>query len=100
MLVRRLRRSGYFRLLLLALAIVAALVVVVSATQSSPSSHKRAAAERQRLRDLSEARARIRAETKRDPAVRREIARLRADQRPHFGRAARAWPPSRARQAA
>src|SRR3954452_1599564 len=100
MLVRRLWRSGYFRLLLVAIAVAAGAAVVVSATHSSPSSAKRAAAERQRLRNLSEARARIRAERNRDPHVRRERARLRADQPPRFGQAARAWPPSRARQVA
>jgi hypothetical protein len=54
-----------------------------------------ASAERARLRTLHAEQARIRAAELRDPVRRRERARLRADQRPRFGRVGAgvdAWP--------
>src|SRR4051794_36356019 len=93
MLARRLRTSGPFRLLILAVA-VAAVVVLVAEASPGPDRAKRTAAERARLRTLHTEQQRIRAAERRDPVLRRERARLRADQRAHFARAdaAARWP--------
>jgi hypothetical protein len=94
MLTRRLRTSGPFRLLILAVA-VAAVVVLIAEASPGPDRGKQTAAERAQLRALHTEQARIRAAERRDPARRRERARLRADQRARFGRVgagAAAWP--------
>ena len=102
MLARLLRTSGPFRLLILAVA-VAAVVGLVSAARSSsgPTRAERAAAERARLVKLHSEQARIRAAERRSPVLRRERARLRAEQRAHFFRVTggTGWPfRSRAQQ--
>lgn len=92
MLARLWRTSGPFRLLILGVA-VAAVVGVVAAGGSHRSDH--AATERAQLRALRNEQARIRAAEWRDPARRRERARLAEDQRPQFGRVGAgvaAWP--------
>jgi hypothetical protein len=96
MLARRWRTSGPFRLLILAVAVGAGVLLVTLARgDSGPSPAKRAAAERASLRSLHTEQARIRAAERRNPVLRRERARLRRQQRPHFGRArggGLAWP--------
>jgi hypothetical protein len=108
-----LRRTGIFRLVVLA-AVVAFGVALLSLSggSSSPTRAQRAAAARAELRKLHAEQARIRAAELRSPVLRRERARLRAEQRAHFGRshvgvgggsgggAAAAWPISRAGQTA
>ncbi|MEA2411131.1 MAG: hypothetical protein QOC77_1692 [Thermoleophilaceae bacterium] len=91
----RLWQSGIFRLIILAAAVAAGVLLVeMSRSSSAPSAAQRAAASRAELRKLHGEQARIRAAERRDPALRRERARLRAEQRPHFdrARAAAAWP--------
>src|SRR3954469_3342290 len=97
MTFRRPWHSGLVRLLLVGLA-VAGVVALVSLSDSSPSGKERAAANRERLRKLRAEQVRLEAARRRDPAVRRETARMRAEQRPHFGSAAAAWPGTRAGQ--
>src|SRR3954469_14003503 len=106
MLARRWRTSGPFRLLILVVA-VAAGVALVSLSRPSPGSsdaERAAAVQRAQLRALHSEQARIRAAERRDPVLRRERARLRADQRAHFARVPAAvarWPiASRSEQAA
>jgi hypothetical protein len=65
---------------------LAVLLVALSGGDSGPSPSKRAAAERSSLRKLHAEQARIRAAERRDPVLRRERARLRADQSAHFAR--------------
>jgi hypothetical protein len=92
MLARQLRTSGPFRLLIVAVA-VAALVALVSAASPGSDHSRRTAAERAQLRKIHSEQARMKAAEKRDPVLRRERARLRADQRARFARAAGPrWP--------
>jgi hypothetical protein len=104
MLARLLRTSGPFRLFIVAVAVAAVVAVVAVASSGSSDHARRAAVERAQLRALHSEQARIRAAERRDPVLRRERARLRADQRAHFARVARgvaAWPiGSHAEQAA
>jgi hypothetical protein len=99
-----LRRSGIFRLIILAVAVAAGVALVaLSSSSSSPSRAQRAAFERTKLRALHAEQARIRAAERRDPVLRRERARLRAEQKAHFGHSAaggRRFPPNRAQQTA
>src|SRR3954451_1758518 len=94
MVARLVRTSGPFRLLIAAVAVAA--VVAVVAVASSGSDHvDRGAVKRAQLRSLRAEQARIRAAERRDPVLRRERARLRADQRAHFARVPRGvgrWP--------
>jgi hypothetical protein len=89
-----LRQSGIFRLIILAAAVAAGVLLLeLSRSSTTPSAAQRAAASRAELRKLHGEQARIRAAERRDPALRRERARLRREQRPHFGRArVAAWP--------
>lgn len=78
-------RSGLVRLGVVAVLIAATVAVVsLAGGDSGPTASERAAAKRAQLRHLRKARARIEAKRRRDPAVRREVARLRAEQKPHF----------------
>jgi hypothetical protein len=89
--MRRLWGSGWFRLAVLALVVAAVGGGVAAAgggNDSAPSASDRAAAERARLARLDREKARLRAAVRRDPVLRRERARLRAEQRPHFDSAA------------
>jgi hypothetical protein len=88
------RESGIFRLIILAVAVAAGVLVLeLTRSSSAPSAAQRAAASRAELRKLHGEQARIRAAERRDPALRRERARLRREQRPHFGRSrVAAWP--------
>src|SRR3954471_2323182 len=96
MLARRWRTSGPFRLLILALAVGAGVALVSLSRPSGSHDRARAAArERAQLSSLHSEQARIRAAERRDPVLRRERARLRADQRAHFARVpsgAARWP--------
>src|SRR3954454_15375714 len=106
MVARLVRTSGPFRLLILAVAVAAAVALVALARSSSSSDDaaRAAAARGAQLQSLHSEQARIRAAERRDPVLRRERARLRADPRAHFARVpARAarWPiRSRAEQEA
>jgi hypothetical protein len=74
---------------------VAVVVAVALVASSGPDRAQRTAAERAQLRSLRSEQARIREAERRDPVRRRERARLRADQRAHFGRvgaSVAAWP--------
>jgi hypothetical protein len=82
-------RKGLVRLFVLALAVGGAVAVVALSGGDSPpkpTPAERAAAERTRLRKLHAAMARVREAELRDPVARRERARLRAEQKPVFGR--------------
>src|SRR4051794_18861676 len=78
-------RTGLLRLLALLLAVgaVIALIAASSGGNSGPSASERAAAEKVRLAKLHRDQLRLRAAARRDPAIRRERARLRAEQRVH-----------------
>lgn len=81
----RLWRNGLFRLALVAAAIVA---VVLIANATDGDAPKRSAvddsdAQRERVKA---SKARARAAERNKPAVRRERARLKAEQKPHYGR--------------
>src|SRR3954464_5631082 len=78
-------RSGVLRLVALVLAVgaVVALIAASSGGDSGPSTSERAAAEKARLAQLHRDQLRVRAAARRDPAIRRERARLRAEQRVH-----------------
>ena len=98
--MRTLWGSGWFRLALLVLVCGAVGGGIALANRASePSAAERAAAERLRLARLHDEQVRVRAAALRDPAARRERARLRAEQRPHFARG-RPGDESRARQTA
>src|SRR4051794_25492496 len=96
MLARRWRTSGPFRLLIVAVAVAAGVALVAMASSGSDRAVDRTSAERAQLRSLHTRQARIRAAERRDPVLRRERARLRADQRARFGRVGAgvgaAWP--------
>ena len=85
---RRIWNSGFFRLAVVA-AVVAAGVALVSAGPEKPrlTAAQRAAANRVRVRRVLQQYARVQAAELRTPAVRRERARLRAEQQPHFAAA-------------
>ena len=80
--------KGLFRVFLLALVVggVAALVAVLDDSPRKPTAAERAAADRARIRKLRVEIARVREAARRDPVARRERARLRAEQKPVFGR--------------
>src|SRR4051812_30234623 len=84
----RLWDSGFFRLAVLAvlIAVAAEVIVAISAADHGPrrTPAETAAARQAPLQRLYRTAARIRGAERRDPAVRRERARLEADQRPHF----------------
>jgi hypothetical protein len=84
--MRRLWASGWFRLAALVLVVAAAggAVALGGDDDSGPSPAQRAVAERARLARLDREAARLKAAARRDPVVRRERARLRSEQRPHF----------------
>jgi hypothetical protein len=87
--MRTLWGSGWFRLFVLALAVGAVWGGIALADRKSPpSAAERAAAERTRLARLHAEQVRLRAAGLRDPVVRRERARLRAEQRPRRARGA------------
>ncbi|MEA2309210.1 MAG: hypothetical protein QOI65_1496 [Thermoleophilaceae bacterium] len=94
MVRRPLRSSGPFRLFILALAVAAVVALLALADPSPAPNHaSRVATERAKLRSLRTEQARIRAAERRDPALLRERARLRRQQRPHFGRVGGgSWP--------
>jgi hypothetical protein len=73
--------------LILALAVAGAVALVAGASSGSDHAARTAAA-RAQLRSLHSEQERIRAAERRDPVLRRERARLRADQRAHFAHAA------------
>jgi hypothetical protein len=89
--------SGWVRLALLAL-VIGGVGEAIAATDRAPAPTRaeRAATEKARLATLDRNIARVKAAQGRDPAVRRERARLRAQQRPH---ADRALPGTRSRAA-
>ena len=79
-------RTGLFQLAAVALMVAAVVGLVAGAGgDSGPSTSERAAAERARLAKLHRDQVRLRAAARRDPAVRRERARLAAEQRAHHG---------------
>src|SRR3954447_14999965 len=83
--MRTLWGSGWFRLALLALVAGGVWGTVALADRGAdPTPAQRAAAERARLAHLHDEQVRLRAAALRNPAVRRERARLRAEQRPRF----------------
>src|SRR4051794_3380626 len=92
MLTRRWRTSGPFRLLILAVAVAAGVALVAMSSPGSDRADRPAAAHAAQLRSLHTEQARIRAAERRDPVLRRERARLRADQRARFGRVGAAGP--------
>jgi hypothetical protein len=74
---------GFARLALLAVVIAAA-VAVISAVDDEPRPPT-AAEKAAELRKIEQARQRKEAERLRDPTVRRELARLKREQKAHFG---------------
>jgi hypothetical protein len=80
--------------LILAVAVAAGVALIVLSSSGSDRGDRAAAARAARMRSLHSEQARIRAAERRDPVLRRERARLRADQRARFGRvgAGPRWP--------
>lgn len=79
-------RSGFARLAAVAVVVAAvvAIVLAVDGGDPKPSASERTAVEKQRLARLEKEQARLRAKRLKDPVVRRELARLRREQQPHF----------------
>jgi hypothetical protein len=84
-MMRTLWGSGWFRLAVLALVVAAVWGGIALADRRTPlSPAQRAAAEHARLARLHDEQLRLRAAARRNPVLRRERARLRAEQRPRF----------------
>lgn len=84
-MMRTLWGSGWFRLAVLGVVVAAVWGGIALANRASrPTAAERAAAERVRLARLHSEQLRLRAAARRDPVLRRERARLRAEQRPRF----------------
>jgi hypothetical protein len=80
--------SGLFRLFVVALVIAGVVgAIAVADHEPAPTAAERAAAEKARLTKLHDEQARVRTAQLRDPTIRRERARLRSEQAPHFARA-------------
>ncbi len=86
--MRTLWGSGWFRVAVLALVVGAVgWAVAAASSEPEPTAAERAATERAQLAKLHREQVRLKAAARRDPAIQRERARLRAEQRVHRGRA-------------